>query len=113
MSAPGNVLPLYKRLFKPGVNDLAFIGLAQVLPTIFPFAETQAKLVAEWLTGAWELPAPREMEAEIRADERRHSGHLKDSPRHTMMVDLGLYEHDLQRHVLPEGRRRAARPAQC
>src|SRR5262249_47348386 len=27
ISAPGNVLPLYKRMFKPGIDDLAFIGL--------------------------------------------------------------------------------------
>jgi hypothetical protein len=29
ISGPGNVLPLYKRMFKPGIDDLAFIGLGQ------------------------------------------------------------------------------------
>ena len=73
ISAPGNVLPLYKRMFKPGIDDLAFIGLGQAIPTIFPFAECQAKLAARWLAGDWALPERRaEMEAEIRRDERLH-----------------------------------------
>ena len=38
-AAPDNVLPLYKRMFKPGLDDLAFVGLGQAIPTIFPFAE--------------------------------------------------------------------------
>ena len=57
ISAPGNVLPLYKRMFKPGIDDLAFVGLGQAIPTIFPFAECQAKLAARWLAGDWALPA--------------------------------------------------------
>ena len=51
ISAPGNVLRLYKRMFKPGLPDLAFVGLGQAIPTIFPFAECQAKLVGRWLGG--------------------------------------------------------------
>lgn len=107
ISAPGNVLPLYKRIFKPGIDNLAFIGLAQVLPTGFPFAETQSKLVAEWLAGNWALPPRDDMEAEIADDEQRFAGHYKRSPRHTMQTDLYIYEHDLRWKVLPEGRKRA------
>ena len=59
ISAPDNVLTLYKRMFKPGIDDLAFIGLGQAIPTIFPFAECQAKLAAEYLDGGYVLPRPK------------------------------------------------------
>ena len=57
LSAPENVLPLYKRMLKPGFDDLAFIGLGQPIPTIFPFSELQSKLAARWLSGDWAPPA--------------------------------------------------------
>ncbi len=110
ISAPGNDLPLYKRMFKPGVENLAFIGFAQAIPTIFPFAEAQAKLAARWLAGDWAPPSPPEMEAEIRADHRRH-GAWTDRPRHKMELDFYVYEYDLNKRVLPQGRERARRAA--
>jgi cation diffusion facilitator CzcD-associated flavoprotein CzcO len=107
ISAPGNVLPLYKRMFKPGIDDLAFIGLAQAVPTIFPFAESQAKLAARWLAGDWALPSPQEMEAEIRHDEQLHQRHYSSRQRHTMQLDFYVYEYDLRKRVLPAGQQRA------
>jgi hypothetical protein len=107
ISGPGNVLPLYKRMFKPGIDDLAFIGLGQAIPTIFPFAECQAKLAARWLAGDWALPERGEMEAEIRRDERRHVRHYSNRQRHTMQLDYYSYEYDLRKRVLPAGRQRA------
>ncbi len=111
MSAPGNVLRLYKRMFKPELPDLAFVGLGQALPTIFPFAECQAKLVGRWLGGDWALPSTSEMEAEIRRDERRFVRHYSARPRHTMQLDHWVYEHDLRTRVVPEGQKRAAAAA--
>jgi cation diffusion facilitator CzcD-associated flavoprotein CzcO len=107
ISAPGNVLPLFKRMFKPGVDDLAFVGLGQAIPTIFPFAECQAKLAARWLAGDWALPSAAEMEAEIRRDERLHVRHYASRQRHTMQLDYYLYEYDLRKRVLPAGQERA------
>ena len=75
ISAPGNVLPLYKRMFKPSIDDLCFIGLGQAIPTIFPFAECQSKLAGRWLARDWAPPSPAEMEREIRSDERRYVKH--------------------------------------
>jgi cation diffusion facilitator CzcD-associated flavoprotein CzcO len=106
ISAPDNVLPLYKRIFKPGIDDLAFIGFGQALPTIFTFAEAQAKLMARWLAGDWALPPAHEMEAEIGRDRRRH-GNWTKSPRHTMELDFYIYDYDLRKRVLPAGRARA------
>jgi cation diffusion facilitator CzcD-associated flavoprotein CzcO len=108
ISAPGNRLPLFKRMFKPGIDDLAFIALAQAIPTLFPFAETQSKLAARWLSGEWALPEPAAMEAEIAADEQRFIAHYANRPRHTMQQDFYVYEDDLQRKVIPAGERRAA-----
>ena len=42
-------MPLFKRMLKPGIDDLGFIGLAQPIPTLFPFSELQSKLAARWL----------------------------------------------------------------
>jgi cation diffusion facilitator CzcD-associated flavoprotein CzcO len=111
ISAPGNVISLYKRMFKPGVDDLVFVGLGQALPTIFPFAESQAKLVGRWLGGDWALPSPAEMTAEIERDERRDLRHYASRPRHTMQVDYYVYEHDLRTRVIPDGQRRASAAA--
>jgi len=107
ISAPDNVLPLYKRMLKPGLDDLAFIGLAQPIPTLFPFAELQSKLAARWLSGDWAPPPRPEMEAEIRHDEAFHTGHFIDKPRHTMQLEWYAYEHELKTHCIPSGQARA------
>ncbi len=111
ISAPGNVVRLYKRMFKPGIDDLAFIGLGQAIPTIFPFAEVQSKLAARWLAGEWALPPVSEMEAEIRRDERIHLRHYASRQRHTMQLDFYVYEYDLRKRVVPRGLERAVRGA--
>ncbi|SUA42378.1 Phenylacetone monooxygenase [Nocardia africana] len=36
ISAPDNKIDLYKRMFLPGIEDLAFAGFAQSTPTLFP-----------------------------------------------------------------------------
>jgi cation diffusion facilitator CzcD-associated flavoprotein CzcO len=107
ISAPGNVLPLYKRMFKPGIDDLCFIGFGQAIPTIFPFAECQSKLAGRWLAGDWALPDPAAMAREMRRDDRRFVKHYSHRPRHTMQVDLYVYDHDLRTRVIPQGQERA------
>ncbi len=107
ISAPGNVLPLFKRMFKPGIDDLGFIGFGQAIPTIFPFAECQSKLAGRWLAGDWALPSPAEMQREIKRDERRYVRHYSNRPRHTMQLDYYVYEHDLRKRVIPAGQERA------
>ena len=107
VSAPENALPLYKRMFKPGVDDLAFIGLGQPIPTIFPFSELQSKLAARWLSGDWALPPAGEMEAEIRRDEAFHTGHFTNKPRHTMQLEWYSFQHELNTRSVPAGQARA------
>jgi cation diffusion facilitator CzcD-associated flavoprotein CzcO len=107
ISAPGNHIRLFKRIFKPGIDDLAFLGFAQAVPTLFPFVECQTRLVAAYLTGHYALPDVADMEQAITADEAKYLGHMLDTPRHTQQVDYFLYEHDLRAKEIPAGRRRS------
>lgn len=106
ISAPDNDIRLFKRIFKPGIEDLAFVGFAQATPTLFPFVEAQTRLVAAYLTGHYALPDVAEMERVISADQEKYTGHMVASARHTQQTDYFLYEHDLRAKELPHGRRR-------
>ncbi|TMS51824.1 NAD(P)/FAD-dependent oxidoreductase [Mycobacterium sp. DBP42] len=108
VSAPGNHIRLYKRMFKPGMDDLVFMGFAQAIPTLFPFVECQSRLLAAYAVGRYALPAVAEMERVIDADQQLHAGHCTDRPRHTQQVDYFYYEHDIRTRELPAGAKRAA-----
>jgi cation diffusion facilitator CzcD-associated flavoprotein CzcO len=107
LAAPENRLPLFKRMLKPGVDDLAFIGLGQAIPTIFPFAELQSKIAARWLAGDWAPPPRAQMEAEIVHDEALHNSHFVSKPRHTMQLEWYTFEHELKTRTIPRGQERA------
>ncbi len=107
LSAPDNHIRLYKRIFKPGIDDLAFVGFAQATPTLFPFVECQARLVAAWLVGQYSPPSEAEMERVIDADQHKYTAHMVQRPRHTQQLDYFLYEHDLRVTEVPAGRARA------
>jgi cation diffusion facilitator CzcD-associated flavoprotein CzcO len=92
-------LPLFKRMMKPGVPDLFYMGLAQALPTLVNFAEQQSKLVAAYLTGRYALPTIAEMRRITAKDEERHTGHYYASARHTIQVDFGVYCADLKTEI--------------
>ena len=106
LSAPDNRFQLYKRIFRVGIDDLAFVGFAQTIPTLFPFVEIQSKLVARYAGGDYALPSDAEMEETIRRDHELQSGQFTERPRHTMQVDLYRYEHDLKTEI-PAGQERA------
>jgi hypothetical protein len=108
ISAPENHIRLYKRIFKPGIDDLAFVGFAQATPTLFPFVECQTRLVAAWLVGRWAPPAVAEMERVIDEDQQKYTAHMVQRPRHTQQLDYFLYEHDLRVKEIPAGLERAA-----
>jgi cation diffusion facilitator CzcD-associated flavoprotein CzcO len=108
LSAPENRFPLYKRVFKPRIDDIAFVGFAQTIPTLFPFVELQSKLVARYVGGDYALPSASEMDETIRRDQQIHSGHYAERPRHTMQIEWYTYEHDIWTREIPAGRERAA-----
>ncbi|GAY14345.1 NAD(P)/FAD-dependent oxidoreductase [Mycobacterium sp. shizuoka-1] len=107
ISAPDNAIRLYKRMFLPGMDNLVFIGFAQAVPTLFPFIECQAKLLAAYAVGRYALPPIAEMERVIDEDQKLYTGHCTDRPRHTQQVDYFHYDHDIRTRELPAGIRRA------
>ena len=102
-----NHVPLYKRMFSPGIDDLVLVGFAQSTPTLFPFVEAQARLVAAWAAGLYATPPVEEMRRVIVEDEKKYIGHMLDTPRHQQQVDYFLYEHDMRTREIPRGLERA------
>src|SRR5690606_20956606 len=91
LDAPDNDLPLFFRVFRPGIPDLFFIGLLQPLGAIMPLAEAQSRWIAEYLCGDYALPSLDRMR---RIMERHRSAMFRryvPSSRHTMQVDFDDY----------------------
>lgn len=105
VSAKENDLPLYKRVFHPDHEGLAFVGLLQPLGAIMPLAEAQGAWLAEVLSASARLPSRSEM---IRAIERERTAMFAryvKSARHTMQVDFDEYREDVLREI-QKGRKR-------
>ena len=94
-----NRFPLYRRMVRPGWENLFFVGLAQPLPTLVNLAEQQSKFVVAVLQGDVELPSDAEMERRILQDEKRYLGHYYNSERHTIQIDFNHYVADLRRDL--------------
>ncbi|MDQ6749032.1 MAG: NAD(P)-binding domain-containing protein [Candidatus Dormibacteraeota bacterium] len=107
ISAPDNDLPLCRRVFKSGVDNVFFIGLLQPLGAIMPLAEAQSEWVADYLTGRYLLPPRDEMLADIERDRERMFKRYVASKRHTMQVDFEDYLYHLARERR-RGEKRAA-----
>jgi len=105
--------PLFKRMIKPGVDNLFFMGLAQSSPTIVNLAERQSNLVAKLLTGAYQLPPVEEMEAIIARDDAANLAQYYQAERHTIQVDFARYVIDLGKEIAAGEKRAAAAPARA
>jgi dimethylaniline monooxygenase (N-oxide forming) len=99
ISAPDNDLPLYRRMFKPGIGNLGFVALVQPLGASMPIAEVQGRWFAAYLRGEYHLPSRAAMEADIRDDRERMFRRYVASARHTMQVDFDSYVHGVRREV--------------
>jgi len=99
--------PLFKRMIKPGVDHLFFMGLAQSSPTIVNLAEQQSKLLARLLTGRYVLPPVEEQVSIMEKDEAEHLAQYYAVPRHTIQIDFGRYVVDLLAEI-EAGEARAA-----
>ena len=91
ISAPDNELLLYRRVFKPGVENLFFIALLQPLGPTMPVAEAQGRWIAAYLRGEYRLPSVPKMEADVRRERERLRRRYVASKRHTMEVDFDDY----------------------
>jgi cation diffusion facilitator CzcD-associated flavoprotein CzcO len=99
---------LFKRIMKPGIPDLFYMGLAQPLPTLVNFAEQQSKLVGAYLAGHYLPPAEEEMKRIIASDEDYYTGFYYQSRRHTIQLDFDHYCRALNKE-LATGAKRAAK----
>lgn len=97
LSAKDNDLPLYLRMIRPEIPNLFFIGLYQPLGAIFPLAEQQAILAAEYLAGRCALPDAATMERQIARERAAMFKRYYQSKRHTMQVDFHPFMRQLQR----------------
>ena len=91
--------PLFKRMIKPGVDHLFFMGLAQSSPTIVNLAEQQSKLLAKLLTGSYVLPGVEEQQRILVADEQAHLEQYYAAKRHTIQIDFARYCVDLAQEI--------------
>jgi hypothetical protein len=109
IAAPENDLPLFRRVFKPGIDNLSFVGLLQPLGAIMPLAEAQGQWIAAYLRGEYHLPPRAQMEADMRRERERMFKRYVASKRHTMQVDFDNYLHELRKELAAgAGRARAA-----
>lgn len=106
VSARGNDLPLYFRIFPLDREDLFFIGLAQPIGAVMPLAEAQAKLAAEFLSGGYDLPSPSERKRRTAREREQMFARYVPSRRHTMQLDFDDYMAALAEEA-QAGRRRA------
>ena len=106
IAAPGNDLPLFRRVFHPDIPNVFFVGLLQPLGAIMPLAEAQGRWIGEYLRGEYALPSPRDMRRDMARERRRMFKRYVASPRHTMQVDYDDYLLALDRERA-RGRRRA------
>ena len=99
ISAPDNDLPLFRRVFKPGYDNLFFVGLLQPLGAVMPLAEVQGRWIASYLRGEYALPAQGELEADINREREAMFKRYVSSKRHTMQVDFEDYLASLDREL--------------
>jgi dimethylaniline monooxygenase (N-oxide forming) len=88
-------LALYRLVFPPGVEGLAFVGMTRVSGPVFPIAELQARWVAAVFTGRAALPRTDVMRRE--AEERIRRAHRRGDDQ--MRVELLPYLDDIAARI--------------
>ncbi|HWE32801.1 MAG TPA: NAD(P)-binding domain-containing protein [Solirubrobacteraceae bacterium] len=99
IAAPDNDLPLFRRVFPPSVDNLAFIGLLQPLGAIMPLAEAQGRWIASYLRGEYHLPPGPQMERDMERERSKMFKRYVASKRHTMQVDFDNYLYALNKEL--------------
>ncbi len=105
-----NDLPLFLRVFPVDREDLFFVGLAQPVGAVMPLAEAQAKLIAELLSGRYDLPSAAQRARRTQRARAAMLARYVPSRRHTMQVDFEAYLAELTLEA-EAGRRRARQRA--
>ena len=88
-------IPLYLRVFHPDHKSLFFIGLVQPQGSVWPLSEAQARLVAQLLTGRFQLPSHWQ---QLAHEEGRNIGRqFLKSQRHSVEVHYLPYLRKLEK----------------
>jgi dimethylaniline monooxygenase (N-oxide forming) len=103
-----NDLPLYLRIFPLDREDLMFVGLAQPVGAVMPLAEAQARLIAEYLRGSYDLPERGQRKKQTERERAEMFARYVPSRRHTMQLDYDVYMAQLKAET-EAGQRRAQR----
>jgi hypothetical protein len=88
-------LPLYKRIFHLDCPDLFFVGLMQSTGSAFPIVERQAQILAEHLSGDWDLPAASKQRRDCERRRKYALARWGEHGRPTMRVDFDRFMHEL------------------
>jgi dimethylaniline monooxygenase (N-oxide forming) len=105
ISAPGNDLPLFRRVFHPQIDNVFFVGLLQPLGAIMPLAEAQGQWIAAYLRGEYALPDVGTLLADMEREREKMFKRYVASKRHTMQVDFDNYLYGLGRERRAGARR--------
>jgi hypothetical protein len=103
-----NHFPLYRRVFKPEIPNVFFVGLTQPWGAIMPLSEFQAKWIASYLRGEYALPSAAEMRRQMDREAAQMAKRYVTSKRHTMQVEARDYTWELEREIA-RGKARALR----
>ncbi|WP_378177055.1 flavin-containing monooxygenase [Aquimarina sp. SS2-1] len=90
-------VPLYLKMFHQEYHNLFFIGMFQPLGCIWPGSELQSKIVANYLTDSWKMPANIKKLCE-REVTHPHYKQI-DTPRHTITVDYHKFRKALLKQL--------------
>ena len=106
ISAPGNSIPLFQRVFNPQIDNLAFIALVQPVCAMMPIAELQSNFVADYIVGEYHLPGADDMTKAMIAYDKMMKANYTHSHSHTIQIDCPEYSYLVQKEWA-RGRRRA------
>ncbi len=90
-------VPLYLHMFHPDHPSLMFIGLVQPLGCVWPLADEQSKLAANYIVGNYNPPPDMRDQISKEVEHIRH--HYLNTPRHTIEVEYYQHHWALQRQM--------------
>lgn len=107
IDAEDNKVPMFKRIFVPGVDNLAFIGLFQAVTWGFlDMMEEQSRMVAEYFTGFYKLPTVAQQHKDISREQKVIQREYLATLRNNYEMHGPTYMHELAKEHR-RGRRRA------
>ena len=116
LNADDNRVPMFKRIFVPGVDNLAFIGLFQAVTWGFlDMIEAKAKVVAEHYAGFYRLPEVAAQQRDIEREQKIIRREYLATLRNNYEMHGPTYMHELAKeHARGRTRaRKAGLPMPC